>query len=97
MSESAKDLVAELKEADLDRAQAVLTAEQEKPEEERRKTVVAAAEARLAELAPVVALPESAEVLEDGLPEDRGWAQLLDENGEPVLVDGKPVEAELVP
>lgn len=95
MTEKATELVAELKDADLERARAILTAEQEKPEAERRKSVVAAAEARVAELEPVAEV--NGTVLEDGAPEDRGWAQLLGDDGEPVLVDGNPVEAELVP
>lgn len=88
---SAKELTADLAEAPREEVQAILDAEQARPEP--RKTVVKAAEDRLAELADP--LPEGAEVL-DAAP-DGPWAHLVGDDGEPVLVDGKPVSVPLVP
>lgn len=84
---TATELVDDLKEASPEEAQAILDAEHAR--ETVRVTVVRAAEARLAELAPALALPDYAEVV-DTEP-DGAWAQLLDDSGEPVLVDGSPV------
>lgn len=82
---TAADLVAELADADLELATAILQEEQTK--DAPRVTVVRAAEERLA----LLAIPgEPQETIPKGV-----WAQLLDENGEPVLVDGNPVRAEL--
>lgn len=93
LSQNAKDIVRDLSEADDGQARAVLEAEQAKPEAEQRKTVLQAAEARLDELAPIVAADGSQVT---GTPSG-AWAQLLDGDGEPVLVDGNPVDAGLVP
>lgn len=83
----ARELITELETADQETAQAVLTAEQEKGDN-ARSTVVKAAEDRLA----VLAVPgEPQEEEPSGV-----WAQLLDDSGEPVLVDGNPVRTELV-
>jgi hypothetical protein len=91
---TASELVEEMKTADAERAQAVWDQEAAKPDEKQRVTVLRAAETRLEELAPVVDAP-GGEVLE-AIP-DRGWAQLLDGDGNPVEVDGQPVETDLVP
>lgn len=93
MDQSARDVVRALTDADDGQAHTALEAERAKPEAEQRKTVLAAAEARIAELAPVVEV--QGEVMET-IP-DAPWAQLLDGDGEPVLVDGYPVDAGLVP
>lgn len=84
---TAAELKEDLKTATADQATDILNAENQR--EEPRVTVVSAAEARLAELA------QPGEVL-DAEPTG-AWAQLLDGDGEPVLVDGKPVATELVP
>lgn len=84
----ASELVDELKDASAEEVQAILDAEHAR-EPQPRVTVVRAAEQRLAELAPALALPDYAEVV-DAEP-DGAWAQLLDDSGEPVLVDGSPV------
>lgn len=93
VTKNAKDVIHDLATADDGQARTLLDEEMAKPEAERRKTVIEAAKARLAELAPVVEV--QGEVLES-IP-DGGWAQLLDGDGEPVLVDGNPVDAGLVP
>jgi hypothetical protein len=78
---TAAELVADLADADEEKATAILNGENERPEP--RKTVVAAAQARLEALAspgePLAKVPEGA------------WAQLLDGDGNPVLEDGNPV------
>ncbi len=94
VDQNANDVKAAVKEADAEQARGVLEAEQAKPEADQRKTVLEAAQARLDELAPVV--ETEGEVLEDGIP-DGAWAQLLDADGEPLLVDGNPVDAGIVP
>lgn len=91
---TAGELVDEMKTAEAERAQAVLDQESGKLEDKQRVTVIRAAQARLEELAPAV--EAQGDVLES-IPEDRAWAQLLDGDGEPVLIDGNPVETELVP
>lgn len=93
VTQNARDVVTELAEADDDQARAALAAEQAKPEGEQRTTVIKAAEARIAELAPVT---ETEGSVVEGEPSG-AWAQLLDGDGEPVLVDGNPVDAGLVP
>lgn len=93
IDQKAAEVISDLATADYDQAQAVLAAEQEKGDG-ARSTVVAAAEARVAELAPVV--EHEGTVLTDGIP-DGPWAQLLDGDGNPVLVDGNPVAAEVTP
>lgn len=83
---TAAELKKDLETASLEEATAVLQEEQEKAEP--RTTVVQAAEARLETLA----VPgEPVEGTPTGL-----WAQLLDGDGNPVLVDGAPVQTELV-
>lgn len=82
---TAAELVNDLKEATAEEASDILNAENERPEP--RKTVVAAATARLEEL------DSPGEVL-TGTP-DGAWAQLLDGDGEPVLVDGNPVATDI--
>lgn len=85
---NAQDLVKDLETASQEEATAVLRAEQEKGED-ARVTVVRAAEARLETLA----IPgEPQESTPTGV-----WAQLLDAEGEPVLVDGNPVATPLTP
>lgn len=88
IEQNAPDLIRDLATATEDQALAVLVAEQEKGEA-ARSTVVKAAEERL----EVLAVP--------GKPQESApsgvWAQLLDDSGEPVLVDGNPVAAELIP
>lgn len=83
----ADELKAILADADQETAQSILS--QETAKEEPRSTVVKAAEDRLAVLA-VPGEPQESEP--SGV-----WAQLLDDSGEPVLVDGNPVRAELTP
>lgn len=84
---TAADLVADLADADLETATAILQGEQTR--DAPRVTVVRAAEERLALLAipgePLESTPKEV------------WAQLLDADGNPVLVDGNPVRAELTP
>jgi len=84
---TAAELKKDLETATEAEARAILQEEQDR--EEPRSTVVSAAEDRLA----VLAVP--------GEPQDSTpsgvWAQLLDVDGEPVLVDGSPVKAELTP
>lgn len=88
MAEStAAELVAELADADQEKATAILQEEQAR--DAPRVTVVRAAEERLA----VLAIPG---VPQETVPREV-WAQLLDADGEPVLVDGNPVRAELTP
>lgn len=89
---TADELKTTLADADKETADSILS--QEQAREKPRVTVVKAAEDRLAELEPVLSLPEGATVL-DAEPEG-AWAQLLDGDGKPVLVDGQPVSAELV-
>lgn len=84
---NATELVDELASASEEEAKAILQGEKER--ESPRVTVVRAAEERLAVLA-VPGEPQDTEP--EGV-----WAQLLDADGEPVLVDGKPVRAELTP
>lgn len=86
--QTASELIELLASADEDQARQLLADESAK--EKPRSTVVAAAEERLA----VLDIP--GEPQEDGEP-DGAWAQLLDGEGEPVLVDGNPVAAELIP
>lgn len=93
VSQNAKDVVKDLATADDGQARTALEEEQAKPEAEQRKTVLQAAQDRLAELAPIVEVQGS---VVDGEP-GGAWAQLLDGDGEPVLVDGNPVDAGLVP
>lgn len=83
----AAELITELETASKEEAQAVLTAEQEKGDQ-ARSTVVKAAEDRL----EVLAVPGEPQ---EGTPSGV-WAQLLDDDGKPVVVDGNPVRAELV-
>jgi hypothetical protein len=85
----APELVAELADADRETAQAIYEAEVTRTPP--RSTVIKAAEARLSALTEEERLLVDGEVL-DSIPEDRAWNQLLDADGEPVLVDGKPVE-----
>lgn len=85
---TAADLKTELATADEATATDILNAENAR-EGGPRVTVVDAASARLEELAT------PGETLAT-VPEDRAWAQLLDGDGQPVLVDGQPVETELV-
>lgn len=85
---TAPELVKDLTSATEEEARAILQAEQERGEEQR-VTVVRAAEERLAVLA-VPGKPQ--ESTPSGV-----WAQLLDADGEPVLVDGNAVAAELTP
>lgn len=85
---TAQDLVKDLATADQEEAQSILTAEKERGED-ARVTVVRAAEERLETLA-VPGEPQ------EGTPSGV-WAQLLDAEGKPVLVDGNPVAAELTP
>ena len=84
---TADELKKTLETADEAEARAILQEEQE--QEKPRSTVVQAAEARL----EVLSVP--------GEPQDSTpsgvWAQLLDADGEPVLVDGQPVRTELTP
>jgi hypothetical protein len=83
----AAELINDLATADQEEAQAILTAEQEKGEQ-ARSTVIQAAEERLA----VLAVPGEPQ---EGTPSGV-WAQLLDDSGEPVKVDGQTVRSELV-
>lgn len=85
--QKAANVIADLASADKEQALAVLAAEQQKGDA-ARSTVVKAAEDRLA----LLDLP--------GEPQDEEptgvWAQLLDDQGEPVLRDGKPVATDLL-
>lgn len=85
---TAQELVKDLSSATEEEAKAILQEEQERGEEQR-VTVVRAAEERLA----VLAVPGEPQ---EGTPEGV-WAQLLDADGKPVLVDGSPVRTELTP
>lgn len=87
IEQNAPELIHDLSTATEDQALAVLVAEQEKGDA-ARSTVVKAAEERLEALS----IPGEAQESEpSGV-----WAQLLDDSGEPVLVDGKAVATELV-
>lgn len=83
---TAAELKEDLKTATAEQATDILNAENQR--EEPRVTVVSAAQARLEEL------DQPGEV-QDSTPTG-AWAQLLDGDGKPVLVDGKPVATELV-
>lgn len=85
---TAQDLVKDLASATEEEATATLQAEKERGDD-ARVTVVRAAEERLETLA-VPGEPQ------EGTPSGV-WAQLLDADGEPVLVDGNPVRSELTP
>lgn len=84
---TAAELKKTLETATEEEARAIL--QEEQAQEEPRSTVVSAAEARLETLA-VPGEPQ------DSTPSGV-WAQLLDADGKPVLVDGQPVKAELTP
>lgn len=84
---NASELIDILAAADRETTESILSQEQAK--EKPRITVVKAAEDRL----EVLAVPgDPQEETPEGF-----WAQLLDGDGEPVLVDGLPVRAELTP
>lgn len=85
--QNAADVIADLATADREQAQGVLAEESAK--EKPRTTVVAAAQERL-EVLDIPGEPQEEE------PEG-AWAQLLDGDGEPVLVDGLPVKTVLIP
>lgn len=87
---TAPELIEALATYDREQVNAVLAEEQTRPRP--RSTVIKAAEDRLRDLSE----PLAGEPI-DSIPEDEAWAQLLDGDGNPVLVDGKPVRAELVP
>lgn len=87
---TATELVETLKTATEEEATTILNGETQKPEADQRVTVIRAAQARLD------ALAAPGGPLEDD-PEDAGaWAQLLDDDGKPVLEDGQPVRVDIV-
>lgn len=88
-TKTAAELKAELATATEDEARATLAAEQQKGDQ-ARSTVVQAAEERLA----VLAVPGEPVT---GSGPSGVWAQLLDDDGKPVKVDGADVAAELTP